>query len=160
LLNRREQGGEPVADIRVKSAVLHGVTITADVIPQTIDEFPILCVAAAVAEGQTVITGAEELRVKESDRIATMAAELRAMGAQVNERPDGMTIQGLGGARENGRLQATTGGSHGDHRVAMSLAIAGLTALGDSAVRDADCIDTSFPGFSGALLELTGNPWQ
>jgi 3-phosphoshikimate 1-carboxyvinyltransferase len=157
LLNRREQAGEPVADIRVKSAALRGVTIAADLIPRSIDEFPILCVAAAVAEGHTVITGAEELRVKESDRIATMAAELRAMGAQVNERPDGMTIQGLGGARENGRLQATTGASHGDHRVAMSLAIAGLTASGDSAVRDADCIDTSFPDFYGSLLKLTGS---
>jgi 3-phosphoshikimate 1-carboxyvinyltransferase len=156
LLHRREQAGEPVADIRVKSAALHGMTITADLIPRTIDEFPILCVAAAVAEGETVIAGAEELRVKESDRIATMAAELRTMGAQVNERPDGMTIRGLGGTRENGRLQATTGASHGDHRVAMSLAIAGLTAVGDSAVRDAECIDTSFPGFSRTLLRLTG----
>lgn len=160
LLHRREQAGEPVADIRVKSAALHGMTITADLIPQTIDEFPILCVAAAVAEGETVIAGAEELRVKESDRIATMAAELRAMGAQVNERPDGMTIRGLGGTRENGRLQATTGASHGDHRVAMSLAIAGLTAVGDSTVRDAECIDTSFPGFSRTLLGLTGRPSQ
>ena len=99
LLNRREEAGEPVADIRVKSAPLHGVTIGPDLIPQTIDEFPILCVAAAVAEGQTVITGADELRVKESDRIATMAAELRAMGAQITEKPDGMVIRGLGTAR-------------------------------------------------------------
>ena len=101
--------------------------------------------------------GVKELRVKESDRIATMAAELRAMGAQVNERPDGMTIRGLGGTRENGRLQVTTGASHGDHRVAMSLAIAGLTAAGDSAVRDVECIDTSFPGFSRTLSSLTGD---
>src|SRR5215510_4725394 len=90
LLNRRDEAGEPVADIRVKSAPLRGITIGADLIPQTIDEFPILCVAAAVAEGQTTITGAEELRVKESDRIATMATELRAMGAQIMEQPDGM----------------------------------------------------------------------
>ncbi len=156
LLNRREEAGEPVADLRVRSAPLHGVTIGADLIPQTIDEFPILCVAAAVAEGQTVIMGAEELRVKESDRIATMAAELRAMGAQIDETHDGMLIQGLGHSRENGRLQATNGRSHGDHRVAMSLAIAGLTAPGESVVQDTDCIETSFPDFYASLRHLTG----
>lgn len=155
LLKRREEAGEPVADIRVKSAPLRGVTIGADLIPQTIDEFPILCVAAVVAEGETVITGAEELRVKESDRIATMAAELRAMGAQIDERPDGMVIRGLGHPGENGRLQPTHGRSHGDHRVAMSLAIAGLTASGESDVEDTDCIDTSFPDFRACLLRLT-----
>jgi 3-phosphoshikimate 1-carboxyvinyltransferase len=158
LLNQRNEAGEPVADIRVKSASLQGVTIGADLIPQTIDEFPILCVAAAVAEGQTVITGAEELRVKESDRIATMAAELRAMGAEIHERPDGMTIQGVGRSGENGRLQATSGGSHGDHRVAMSLAIAALTAQRESVVQDAACIETSFPDFYASLLQLTGSP--
>ena len=157
LLNRRNEAGEPVADIRVKSAPLHGVTIGAELIPQTIDEFPILCVAAAVAEGQTVITGAEELRVKESDRIATMAAELRAMGAQMDERPDGMMIQGLGHPRENGRLQAATGRSHGDHRVAMSLVIAALTASTESVVQDTACIETSFPDFADSLLRLTGD---
>ena len=158
LLNRRDEAGEPVADIRVKSAPLRGVTIGAEWIPQTIDEFPILCVAAAVAEGQTVITGAEELRVKESDRIATMAAELRAMGAQVSETPDGMKIHGLGHPRENGRLTATNGRSHGDHRVAMSLAIAGLTAAKESVVQDTECIETSFPNFYASLLQLTGSP--
>ena len=155
LVKRRDEGGEPVADIRVKSAPLHGVTIGADLIPQTIDEFPILCVAGAVAEGETVITAAEELRVKESDRIATMTAELRAMGAQIDERPDGMVIRGLGHPRENGRLQPTHGRSHGDHRVAMSLAIAGLTASGESVVQDTDCIETSFPDFYACLLRLT-----
>ena len=156
LFNRRDEAGEPVADIRVKSAPLRGVTIGADLIPQTIDEFPILCVAAAVAEGQTVITAADELRVKESDRIATMAAELRAMGAQVTETPDGMVIQGLGHPRENGRLQPANGRSHGDHRVAMSLAIAGLTARGKSVVQDAECIETSFPDFHRSLVRLAG----
>ncbi|HKY72427.1 MAG TPA: 3-phosphoshikimate 1-carboxyvinyltransferase [Nitrospira sp.] len=156
LFNRRDEAGEPVADIRVKSAPLRGVTIGADLIPQTIDEFPILCVAAAVAEGQTVITAADELRVKESDRIATMAAELRAMGARVTETPDGMVIQGLGRPKENGRLQATNGRSHGDHRVAMSLAIAGLTARTKSVVQDTECIETSFPDFHGSLVRLAG----
>jgi 3-phosphoshikimate 1-carboxyvinyltransferase len=154
LLNRRDEAGEPVADIRVKSAPLHGVTIGADLIPQTIDEFPILCVAAAVAEGQTVVTGAEELRVKESDRIATMAAELRAMGAQVDERTDGIIVAGLGQPGENGRLRAARGRSHGDHRVAMSLAIAALTAHSESVVVDTDCIQTSFPDFLSSLTRL------
>jgi 3-phosphoshikimate 1-carboxyvinyltransferase len=154
LLNRREEAGEPVADIRVKSAPLGGVTIGSDLIPQTIDEFPILCVAAAVAEGETVISGAEELRVKESDRIATMAAELRPMGAQIAERPDGLVIQGIGRSGENGRLSATRAQSHGDHRVAMSVAIAGLTSVAETLIDDVDCIETSFPGFGGRLAEL------
>ncbi len=156
LLNRREEAGEPVADIRVKSARLRGVAIGADLIPQTIDEFPILCVAAAVAEGETIISGAEELRVKESDRIATVSAELRAMGAQITEKPDGMVVQGLGTAEANGRLRAAHGQSHGDHRVAMSLAIAGLTASTPTLIDETACIETSFPGFHHRLLELVG----
>ena len=154
LLNKREDAGEPVADIRAKSASLRAVTIGPDLIPQTIDEFPILCVAAAVAEGETVIGGAEELRVKESDRITTMATELRAMGAQITEKPDGMLIKGLGHSNENGRLTAAVGQSHGDHRVAMALAIGGLTASSDTVVNDTDCIETSFPDFYRKLLEL------
>ena len=154
LLNRREEAGEPVADIRVKSAPLRGVMIGPELIPQTIDEFPILCVAAAVAEGQTVIAGAEELRVKESDRIATMAAELRPMGARMTEKPDGMVIEGTGHQSENGRLCATKGRSHGDHRVAMSLAIGGLTASTETVIDETECIDTSFPGFHDRLTAL------
>jgi len=154
LLHRREEAGEPVADLRVKSAPLHGVTIGSELIPQTIDEFPVLCVAAAVAEGETVISGAEELRVKESDRITTMAVELRKMGAKITERPDGLLIAGLGRARENGRLAATRAQSHGDHRVAMSVAIAGLTATSGTEIDGTDCIDTSFPDFNGKLSEL------
>jgi 3-phosphoshikimate 1-carboxyvinyltransferase len=154
LLNRREEAGEPVADLRVRAAPLHGVTVGSDLIPQTIDEFPILCVAAAVAEGDTVISGAEELRVKESDRIATMSAELRPMGARITEKADGMVIQGSGKLGENGRLQAARGRSHGDQRVAMSLAIAGLTASSDTTIDDAACIETSFPNFDRKLLEL------
>jgi 3-phosphoshikimate 1-carboxyvinyltransferase len=153
--NYRDEAGEPVADIRVRSAPLHGVTIGPEWIPQSIDEFPILCAAAAVASGQTIVTGAQELRVKESDRIATMGAELRAMGAQVNEKADGMVIEGLGHARGNGRLRGTDGKSHGDHRVAMSIAVAGLTALDETRVHDADCIETSFPDFDQVLTQLT-----
>ncbi len=131
MLNPREEAGEPVADLRVSAAPLQGVAIGPEQIPQTIDEFPILCVAAAVAEGETIISGAEELRVKESDRIATMATELRAMGAQITERPDGMVMRGLGTQRrERVDCRLRHGGSHGDHRVAMSVAIGALTAVG------------------------------
>lgn len=155
VLNRRDQGGEPVADLRVKSAPLVGTTIGSDLIPRSIDEFPILCVAAAVAHGDTMITGAEELRVKESDRIATMSAELRAMGAQIIERPDGMLIHGLGRPGENGRLQASPAArSHGDHRVAMSLAVGSLTTEAGMNIADTDCVETSFPNFDTVLAEL------
>jgi 3-phosphoshikimate 1-carboxyvinyltransferase len=155
VLAQREEAGEPVADLRVKSASLKGMTIGPDLIPQMIDEFPILCVAAAVAEGDTVISGAEELRVKESDRIATMSQELQAMGAQMTERPDGMVIQGLGRGGENGRLRAVSAAqSHGDHRVAMSLAIGGLTADRRMTIADSGCIDTSFPNFEATLSQL------
>ncbi|MFM9906966.1 MAG: 3-phosphoshikimate 1-carboxyvinyltransferase [Nitrospiraceae bacterium] len=154
LLNRREEAGEPVADIRVKSARLQGVSVGPDLTPQTIDEFPILCVAAAVAKGETVISGAEELRVKESDRIATVSKELRALGAQITEQPDGMVVRGLGTAEKNGFLQAAHGRSHGDHRVAMSLAIAGLTASAPTVIDETACIETSFPAFQRTLLEL------
>jgi len=154
-LSQRQQGGEPVADLQVRSAPLKGVTIGSDLIPQTIDEFPILCVAAAVAHGDTVISGAEELRVKESDRIATMSNELKAIGAQIIERSDGMLIHGLGRAWENGRLQAAgTPQSHGDHRVAMSLAIGGLTAGERMTIADTDCVETSFPDFDATLCAL------
>ncbi len=150
LANQREQAGEPVADLRVRASSLRGIHIGAERIPQTIDEFPILCVAAAVAEGETVITGAEELRVKESDRIATMAAELTKMGAAITEKPDGLIVQGSRGRRFRG----ITGNSHGDHRVAMSLAIAGLQADAPSRIEESACVETSFPGFDGKLSEL------
>ena len=152
-LNRREEAGEPVADLRVRSAALHGIRIEAERIPQTIDEFPILCVAAALAEGETVITGAEELRVKESDRIATMATELGKMGVAITETPDGLIIQGSGGW-ETRRLRGTACTSHGDHRVAMSLAIAGLVADAPTRIEDTACIETSFSDFNDKLLEL------
>lgn len=155
VLHQREEAGEPVADLRVTSAPLKGVKIGADLIPQTIDEFPILCVAASVAQGETVITGAEELRVKESDRIATMVAELSAMGARITEKPDGMIIEGLGKAGGNGRLKpAANAQSHGDHRVAMSLAIAGLTTGGFMTIADTGCVETSFPNFESTLAQL------
>jgi len=111
---------------------------------------PVLSVAAAYAQGKTVIRGAAELRVKESDRIATMAAELRKMGAEVTEFPDGMEITG------RDRLRGVRCESHGDHRIAMSLAVAGLAAEGETIVRDAGWIDTSFPGFERLLKQVAG----
>ena len=145
LENRREQAGEPVADIRVRQKKLHGVDISGEMIPRAIDEIPVISVAASYAQGKTVIRNASELRVKESDRIATMAAELRKMGADVKELPDGMEIAG----RES--LSGAVCESHGDHRIAMSVAVAGLAAQGDTVVRDAGWIDTSFPGFARLL---------
>lgn len=147
LLNQREQAGEPVADIRVKHKRLRGVRIGGDVVPRAIDEIPILSVAASYAEGTTVIQDASELRVKESDRIATIAAELRKMGVVITEREDGMEILG----RE--ALDAAVCESHGDHRIAMSMAVAGLAARGETRVRDCDWIDTSFPGFERLLKQ-------
>ena len=153
ILNRREEAGEPVADLRVRPAGLRGIRIGSERIPQTIDEFPILCVAAALAEGETTITDAGELRVKESDRISTMAAELKRMGAVVEETKNGLIIHGLG-LKSAGRLRGATCTSYGDHRVAMSMAIAGLMADGQTRIQDTDCIETSFPGFESKLLEL------
>lgn len=148
--NRREEAGEPVADLQIRSASLRGINIGAERIPQAIDEFPILCVAAAVAEGDTIVTGATELRVKESDRIATMAAELKKMGVTTTETPDGLIIHG---SRDR-RFRGASCTSHGDHRVAMSLAIAGLIADAPSRIEETTCIETSFPGFDGKVSEL------
>lgn len=147
LLSPREQAGEPVADIRIRYKRLRSATVQGDIIPRSIDEIPVIAVAAATASGKTIIKDAAELRVKESDRIATIATELRKMGAVVRERPDGLEISG----RE--RLNGATCESHGDHRIAMSLAVAGLTASGQTVVRDAEWIETSFPGFERMLRQ-------
>jgi len=146
----RDQAGEPVADIRVRYRKLHAAEIGGSLIPRAIDEIPVLAVAASCAEGTTVIRDAAELRVKESDRIAAMAAELRKMGVLINEHPDGMEIQG----RES--LHAAVCESHGDHRIAMSLAVAGLAAAGETVIRDAQWIETSFPGFEQLLRQAAG----
>lgn len=147
LENQREQAGEPVADIRVRYRKLHGIQIGGEMIPRAIDELPVLAVAASYAAGKTVIKDAAELRVKESDRIATIAAELRKMGAAVVELPDGMEITG------KDALKGAVCDSHGDHRIAMSVAVAGLAARGDTVVRDTGWIETSFPGFERLLRQ-------
>ncbi len=157
LLNQREECGEPVADLCVRSAALHGTQIGPERVPQAIDEFPILTVAAALAEGDTVVTGAEELRVKESDRIATMASELGKMGVSITQRQDGMVIRGIGSGSPgttSQKLRGGSGSSCGDHRIAMSLAIAGLAADSPTRIDQAECIETSFPAFEDKLLEL------
>jgi 3-phosphoshikimate 1-carboxyvinyltransferase len=141
LLNPREAGGEPVADIRVCAAPLRGIRIPEDQVPLAIDEFPALFIAAACAQGETVLTGAHELRVKESDRIAVMAQGLKHLGISARETPDGIVIQG-------GRLQGGEIDSHGDHRIAMAFAVAALAASGPITVRDCKNVDTSFPGFA------------
>ncbi len=140
LLDRRESGGEPVADLRVRSASLRGIDIPPELVPLAIDEFPVLFVAAACAEGTTVLTGAEELRVKESDRIQVMADGLQALGVDAQPTPDGMIIRG--GSIAGGRVH-----SHGDHRIAMAFAMAALRAEGPIHIDDCANVNTSFPGF-------------
>ncbi|MBI5167273.1 MAG: 3-phosphoshikimate 1-carboxyvinyltransferase [candidate division NC10 bacterium] len=148
MANQREASGEPVADIWVRSSQLQGTQVGGPLIPLLIDEIPILALAATQAAGKTIIQDAGELRVKESDRIATVAQELSRLGARVQEREDGLVIDG------GTQLRGSTYRSHGDHRIAMTLAIAGLLAEGHTQVLDIDCIHTSFPGFAELLCQL------
>jgi 3-phosphoshikimate 1-carboxyvinyltransferase len=143
VLRARDSGAEPVADLLVRTSSLEGIEVPESLVPLAIDEFPVLFIAAACAAGETVITGAEELRVKESDRIAAMAAGLKTLGVEHAVLPDGMRIQGRAGT-------AFGGGdidSHGDHRVAMSFGIASLRASDPITIRDVANVATSFPGF-------------
>ena len=144
--NQSEVGGEPVADVRVQSATLRGIDIPEHLVPLAIDEFPVLFVAAANAVGQTKLTGAEELRVKESDRIAVMAHGLQKCGIDAEPTEDGMIIQGLGHI-DGLRYKATSIESQGDHRIAMSFSVAAIRAEGSMVIRGAQTVDTSFPGF-------------
>ncbi|WP_324262807.1 3-phosphoshikimate 1-carboxyvinyltransferase [Altererythrobacter sp. H2] len=149
-LDRREVGGEPVADLRVRHAPLTGIAVDPALAPSMIDEFPVLFVAAALARGRTVTTGLEELRVKESDRLAAMAAALTLAGAQVEETADGLIIEGTDGDPLAGTAcdPVTT---HLDHRIAMSMAVAGLASTGGVEVDDTSPIATSFPNFMALL---------
>lgn len=150
IANQREEGGEPVADITVRHSALHGVEIVGGLIPRLIDELPVLAVAAAFAEGSTTIRDARELRVKESDRIATVGGFLRDMGARVDEREDGMIIHG------GQPLHGTTVESDGDHRVAMSATIAAIAAGVACRIHGAETIATSFPTFASLIRQLGG----
>jgi 3-phosphoshikimate 1-carboxyvinyltransferase len=152
LLNQRIETGEPVADINVSGSQLKGVKIGPEMVARTVDEYPILAVAGALASGVTTMTGVKELRYKESDRIATMTEGLRRLGVKVEESEDGMTIRG-------GRpLEAASVKTYGDHRVAMSLAIAGLSTGGGIQMDDVACVNTSFPGFFELLDRLCSRP--
>ena len=148
LTNERTVCGEPVADILVRSSRLHGVVIKGAIIPKLIDEIPVIAAAACYASGETVIADAAELRVKESDRIKTMAAELGRMGATVIQTDDGMII--LGGIPLHGAVCE----SYNDHRVAMSVAVAALGAKSETQIKDCGCVDISFPGYFDALMSL------
>jgi 3-phosphoshikimate 1-carboxyvinyltransferase len=149
MTNTHEVSGEPVADLYCRATGrLHSVDVTGESIPSLIDEFPVLCVAAAAAEGTTTIRGAEELRVKESDRIKSMVCELRKLGVEIEEYPDGLCIRGTD------VLRAAEVSSHGDHRIAMSLAVAALAAEGTTTICGAGAVDISFPGFFDIIRGL------
>ena len=138
--NQREVGGETVVDIRVRSSQLHGIIIPEKLVPLAIDEFPAIFIAAACATGETLLTGAEELRVKETDRIDVMAKGLTALGIEAIPMSDGIRISG-------GQIQAGSVDSAGDHRIAMSFAIAGLRSAGTITIANCDNVATSFPNF-------------
>ena len=151
LVDEREVGGEPVADLRVRGSALKGVEVPPGIVPSMVDEFPILFVAAALAEGRTVTRGLEELRVKESDRIAVMAEGLRAIGARVEETEDGLIIDGTSGEKLPG---GATIAAHLDHRIAMSFAVAGLMARDAVTIDDMAPVQTSFPIFTDLMRTL------
>ena len=147
LENKQLSGGEPIADIRVRSSQLSGCNIDPALVSLAIDEFPVLFVAAAAASGETIFSGIAELRVKESDRISAMSEGLRNLGIRIDELPDGAIIQG--GQFTSGTLQ-----SYGDHRIAMSLAIAGTVASDSVIVKDVAAVDTSFPDFCQCMAKI------
>jgi len=155
-VNPREVGGEPVADLRVRHSALQGIAVDPEVAPSMIDEFPVLFVAASLAEGTTTTTGLEELRVKESDRLTVMAEALELAGAKVEEREDGLVITGTGGAPLPGTPEDAAVFTHLDHRIAMSMAVAGLASQGGVEIDDTAPFGTSFPNFI-ALLESLAN---
>lgn len=140
--------GEPIGDIEIHGAQLKGTELLREEIPNLIDEIPVIAVAAAMAEGKTIIRNAKELRVKETDRIDTVVKALRAMGGDIEEFEDGMEITG------GSPLHGATVESHGDHRIAMAFTIAGLFASGETIVRNTDCVNTSYPGFSRQLAAV------
>jgi len=149
LLNPREEGGEPVAEIRVRcTGRLTGIAVGGEMIPRLIDEIPALAVAAALAGGRTEIRDAAELKVKESNRIATVAGMLASFGAVVEELPDGLLVKG------GKPLRGCACRSHGDHRIALAASVAGLLAEGETIVHDAECMNVSFPGFDGLLKKI------
>ncbi|WP_183611914.1 3-phosphoshikimate 1-carboxyvinyltransferase [Novosphingobium hassiacum] len=156
-LDRRDVGGEPVADLRVRHSQLIGIDVDPAVVPSMVDEFPVLFVAAALARGRTVTTGLEELRVKESDRISAMHAALTLAGASVTETEDGLIIDGTGGDLLPGTPDGASVVTHLDHRIAMAMAVAGLVSRNGVEVDDTRPIATSFPVFESLLAQVSGN---
>ena len=150
LVDERMEGGEPVSDVLVSRGQLRGAEIGGEMIPRILDEIPILAVAACFAEGETIIRDAAELRVKESDRIATTVEELSRLGAKIEAREDGMVIRGTG------KLTGAACQSHGDHRLAMAMAVCGLLAEGSTEIRGAADASVSYPTFWDDLDTLTG----
>jgi 3-phosphoshikimate 1-carboxyvinyltransferase len=157
LFNQREVGGEPVADLSVRHSALTGIAVDPAIAPSMIDEFPVLFVAAALAQGTTTTTGLEELRVKESDRLAAMAAALALAGAQVEEHADGLTIHGTGGDPLPGTPAGASVATLLDHRIAMSMGIAGLVSRAGVTIDDTAPINTSFPTFMALLGKAAGS---
>jgi 3-phosphoshikimate 1-carboxyvinyltransferase len=149
--NVREDRAEPTADITVESSALQATEIGGDLIPQVVDELPVLALAACYARGTTVITDAAELRIKESDRILATVEGLSALGASIEESPDGMVVRGV---RE---LKGTATRSHGDHRIAMAMGVAGLVATGETIVEDSEAAGVSYPQFWDTLASLSGS---
>lgn len=149
VINTRFNNGEPIADIEVKYSELHAIELAGDIIPKMIDEIPIFSVAALFADGETIIKNAEELKVKESNRIAVMTNELNKMGADITETDDGMIIKG-----SNKKLNGALIDSHKDHRVAMSIAVASLLSENETKILDSECVNISYPGFFTQLCEF------
>ncbi len=148
IINERETNGEPIGDIVARTSDLHATEISGELIPRAIDELPIVAVAACFAQGETRIRDAKELRVKETDRIKAMATELGKLGVRIEEFEDGMSIYG------SESLTGSTCSSWGDHRIAMSIAIAGTRAKGETEILDAECVSVSYPGFFKVIDEL------
>ncbi|MGQ0792755.1 MAG: 3-phosphoshikimate 1-carboxyvinyltransferase [Deltaproteobacteria bacterium] len=150
ILNEREVSGEPIADLLASSSALRGIQIGGDLIARAIDELPVIAAAACFAEGETTIRDAKELRVKETDRIRATSAELQKLGADIQELPDGMII------KSGQQLRGARCDSWGDHRIAMSVAIAATRATGETEINGSECVSVSFPEFFEALRDLRG----
>jgi 3-phosphoshikimate 1-carboxyvinyltransferase len=150
--NERMMSNEPVADIRVKYSSLKAIELSGSIMPRLIDEIPIIAVVASQATGKTVIKGANELRVKESDRIKTTVKELKRLGANIEELADGMVIYGPS------KLRGAVCQSYNDHRIAMISAIAGMAAIGRTTVEKVECVETSFPSFIDVMNKLSEKP--
>ena len=149
IYNRRSIGGEPAGDVQVRASELVGATVTPADVPALVDELPLLALAACHARGETVVTGAAELRVKESDRIEAVVEELRRLGARIRATPDGFRVRGVPARLRGGAFDA-----RGDHRLAMLGAVAGVSSLDGVQLQSAEAVETSFPGFFGVLAQL------